>query len=261
MLKNQNSPVRPVLFLLVLALLYSGCAGIKPKSRQPLESDTRALEAAERLRDFNREITASKGTGLLTIAEKNRRIQYRMAWAAKSPDQARITLLSSGMPVETFLFNKDRITLYSHTGQHAVKTYSTENPSLEKVLSVPVRMSDIISILTGKIPVQPFDSARFEDTDNREQPRSLLLNSLITNRMQRLVMDSGGGVREFSLLKNPEQPIYRLRFDEFENFSSCGIFTRMSITNESGESAVFRIYSFQKNPDLKDSVFNLTKEG
>ncbi|MCF8045477.1 MAG: DUF4292 domain-containing protein [Desulfarculaceae bacterium] len=259
MLKKRNNPVSPVIFFLLAALVYSGCASIKPQ--QTYKSDKEALETADRLRGFNRKIKASKGTGFLTIEKKNRRVRYRIAWAAKSPDQARITLISSGIPVETLLFNKNRITLYSHTGQHTLKTYKTDNPSLERVLSVPVRINDIISVLTGKIPVKPFDHARFEDNGSKKRNRLILLRSRSDNRTQRLVMEPDGRIREYGFLKSPEQLTYRLRFAEFKKFSSCGIFTRLTIANESGESLVFRIHSFQKNPDVKDSVFNLTKAG
>lgn len=257
--KIQNKPVYPVIYFLLAALVYSGCASIKPQ--QSYKSDKEALETADRLRSFNREITASKGTGLLTIAEKNRQTQYRIAWAAKSPDKARITLISSGIPVETLLFNKSRITLYSHTGRHALKTYNSDNPSLERILFVPVRINDIISVLTGKIPVKPFDTARFENTKSTTENRAILLHSRFDKRWQRLVIDSDGRVRQLSLLESRDQPIYGIRFIEFKKLDSNGIFTRLSITDESGESAVFRIHSFQENPDVKDSVFSLTKTG
>lgn len=70
MLKKPNNPVFPVLFFLLAAavMMYSGCASIKPE--QTYKSDREALETAERLSDFNREIKASKGRGLLTIAAK-----------------------------------------------------------------------------------------------------------------------------------------------------------------------------------------------
>lgn len=261
MLKKPNNPVFPVLFFLLAAavMMYSGCASIKPE--QTRKSDREALETAQRLFDFNREIKASKGRGLLTIAAKNRRIQYRIAWAAESPDRARITLISSGIPVETLLFNKSRITLYSHTGQHSLKTYKSDDPSLERILSVPVKMSDIISVLTGKIPVKPYDYAWFKETDSKKEPRSILLNVQSEKRMQQLIIDSDGGISEFSLLEGLEQPVYKVGFSGLQKFDSNSIFTRMAIKSESGETAVFRIQAFQKNPEMKDSVFNLTKAG
>ena len=259
MRKQPNNPLYPVLFFLLAAVVYSGCASIEPQ--QTFQSDKEALETADRVRDFNRDIKASKGRGFLTVAKKNRQVQYRIAWAAKSPDQARITFISSGMPVETFLFNQNRITLYSHTGRHPLKTYNTDNPSLDRILSVPVRISDIISVLTGKIPVKPYDHARFEGSGSKKNTRSILLNIRSDRRLQRLAIDSDGGIREFSLLENPEQPVYRVGFADLKQFNSSGIFTRMTITNESGESAVLRIQDFQENPDMKDSVFNLTKAG
>ena len=259
MRKKRNNPAYPVLFFLLAAVVYSGCASVKPQ--QTFQSDKEALETADRVRDFNRDIKASKGRGFLTVAEKNRRVRYRIAWAAKSPDQARITFISSGIPVETFLFNQNRITLYSHTGRHPLKTYNTDNPSLDRILSVPVRISDIISVLTGKIPVKPYDHARFEGSGSKKNTRSILLNIRSDRRLQRLAIDSDGGIREFSLLKNPEQAIYRVEFSDLKKLNSNAVFTRMTITNESGESAVLRIHDFQENPDMKDSVFNLTKAG
>ena len=259
MRKKHNNPVYPVLFFLLAAVMYSGCTAIKPQ--QTYESDREALETADRLRDFNREIKASKGKGLLTIAAKSRRVRYRVAWAAKSPDQARITLISSGIPVETVLFNRGRITLASHTGQHPLKIYNTDNPSLERILSVPVRINDIISVLTGKIPVKPYDRAWFEDTDRKKEARSILLNIQSDKKMQRLGIDPDGGIREFSLLEDLEHPVYTVGFSGLKKFNSNSIFTRTTITNESGESAVLRIHDFKENPDMKDSIFNLTKAG
>ena len=259
MLKKPNNPVLPVMFFLLAAVVYSGCASIKPD--QTFTSDREAIETADRLYDFNREIKASKGRGLLTMAAKNRRVQYRIAWAAQSPDRARITLISSGIPVETLLFNKSRITLYSHTGRHSLKTYKSDDPSLEKVLSVPVKMRDIISVLTGRIPLKPYKYAWFEERESKKETRSILLNVQSDKRMQQLIIDSDGGISQFSLLEGPDRPVYTVRFSGLQRFDSNALFTRMTITSESGESAVFSIQAFQKNPELKDSVFSLTKTG
>ncbi|MFO7754277.1 MAG: hypothetical protein R6V41_14295 [Desulfobacteraceae bacterium] len=256
MLKNHNN-LTLAFFILFFALLYAGCAPLAPK--QTYKSDKQALEAAARIREFNRGIASSKGTGRVSVTGKETRMQYRIAWAAKSPDQARITLISSGMPVETILFNRNRITLYSHTGEHPVKEYKSGNPSLERFLSVPVRMKDIISVLTGKIPLQPFDRACFAENDDRKASRRIMLDDRSGKKTQMLCLDSDmERIRKLGLMEKNGGTIYKIGFSGLQKFESFKIFTRLTISGEAGESAVFRIKSFKENPDLKDSVFNLT---
>ncbi|MCK5311537.1 MAG: hypothetical protein KAJ62_05480, partial [Desulfobacteraceae bacterium] len=131
-----------ILIILTCLYFFSGCASIDYKNKH----DIRAYNLARQISNYNKEIKTSKGIGWLKIKEASMETEFKIAWVAEPPCKIRITLLSSGFPVETIVSNGESITLFSHTGKHSLKTYNIQNPSLEDIISIPVKIEDIIAL-------------------------------------------------------------------------------------------------------------------
>jgi len=160
---NSQKLFSRLIYIAVLILIFSGCAHRRPDTNPLL--DKKAVFLANQARSFNQHIITSKGTGWIRIETKTKKDKFKIAWAAASPHKIRITFLLSGHPVETIIATGKKITFLSHTGEHAKYSYNSKDPNMEDYIHIPVKISEIISILLGRLPVKNFEDAWFSPSD------------------------------------------------------------------------------------------------
>ena len=250
-----------VYFSLILACLIfcSGCASIDFKNKH----DSKAYNLARQINDSNKEIKTSKGLGWLKIKENEKQIIFKIAWIAKPPDKIRITLLSDSFPVETIVSNGKNITLFSHTGKHNLKTYNIKNPSLEDIFSIPVRIEDIILLLSGQIPIKAFKYAFFDDqnnsSDGNDNPlTAIVLKNKSDNGIQRIYIDSDNKIRKYIITDWDIEPLYKVFFLDSIQVDSLLIPSKLLIQDNSNREVFLEISKFYKNLPVKKSMFTLT---
>jgi outer membrane lipoprotein-sorting protein len=146
-----------VILLFIVILTGPGCALLGLQSGK--SSDPRAEKIIHRTQAFNSQITTSKGTGQLTLTRGFRKEKYKIAWAAQSPNRLRMTLLMSGHPVETIAATGQWVTFVSHTGAHKPHSAVSADPDLNPYINIPLRLSELVSLLLGRVPERTFDTA------------------------------------------------------------------------------------------------------
>ena len=130
--------------------LFSGCAGLK--SKNTFECNKKALQYAYKIKNLNRDLLSCRGIGWLRISDGEKKEKFRIAFAVSMPDKIRLTLMISGLPVETIIANGKKIIFLSHTKKHKLYKIDSPNPSLAGIISIPVKVQDIIALLSGRIP-------------------------------------------------------------------------------------------------------------
>jgi outer membrane lipoprotein-sorting protein len=240
--------------LLALGLLFSSCMPLRPET-DPL-MDQKALALANGARSYNQDIAASRGKGWAKLETPTKTERYRIAWAAASPGKARITFLLSGNPVETIISTGKDIRFVSHTGKHSPYIRNSENPDMEDYLEVPVRMSEIISILLGHFPLKVFDDAYFSPSDSS-------LTTLVTRQkdkggLQHLNFDGHGKINRIQSMDIYGTPLYEILLLEYRPHESHDIPVKLRIKDNANRMLTLDITDFEPNPPIKDSVFQLT---
>ena len=265
MLRSKQGQLSFAFLLIILTCfsLLTGCASINFKNKH----DINTYNLAKQLSHSNKEIKTAKGLGWLEIKKSDGKagleLIYKIAWIAEPPDKIRITLLSNGFPVETIVSNGENITLFSHTGEHNLKTYSIRNPSLEDILSIPVRIEDIISLLSGQVPIKDFKYAFFDNQDNQFDNNDNLLKTIVLkNRsgtgIQKIYIDSGNRIKKYLMTDWKTDPLYKVNFFDFIVIDSVTIPSKLIIQDSLNREVSFKISKFYKNLPVKRSVFNLT---
>ena len=247
----------PVLFFAILfcAACLTGCATPRPETDPGL--DKTAWQAAAALRNMNQEIRTSKGTGRVRLTSGNNVQTFQIAWAAQTPGRVRMTFTTSGHPVETIVADGSRVTFISHTGRHKPYTPTSENPNLEPYTRVPVRLSDLISLLLGQIPVQAFDDAWFLPND----PFRIRLRKNFKSLSQELVLHPDDTIQALRLLDRADTPRWEILYHAFETMDKNQIPVHMTITSGNLQKVQVRITRFWPNIPVKESVFQLTQTG
>lgn len=241
----------------LICLTLSGCAPHKPKTDPAL--DKKALGIATAARGLNREIQTSKGTGWLHLESGDRNEKYRIFWAAHLPNRLRITFTASGMPVETIAATGERVTFVSHTGRHAPHTAVSNDPDLAKYMDVPVRLSDMVSLLLGRIPLMEFDTAWFSPDIPGHSQISLTQN--FKSGSQELVLDKERRVQSLKFRDRKGELRYEIRFQSWQDAGPYRIPRELSLSDGRFRSVFLSISRFLPNPPLKESVFMLTPSG
>ncbi len=248
------------LFTITCLIFVQACASIDYKNKH----DTKAFNLAKNISSVNKDIATSKGIGWLTIQDPEMEpamaTDFKIAWAAEPPDKIRITLISSGFPVETIVSNGKKITLFSHTGKHPLKTYNIKNPSLEDILAIPVRVEDIILLLSGQIPIKDFKYAFFENQTDNDSVKTIILKNKSDQGIQKISINSANQIKEYIITDWKIKPVYKVIFYDFIKINSAIIPSKMLIQDSLNREVSLKITKFYKNPPVKKTLFSLTEQ-
>lgn len=169
----MKKPVR-ILLLLCSVMCISSCAGLSDKIATnifgPVQTSGSIEPEAERLlfalQNKNLNIKTFKGTGRMTFSGKNgNSISADIAWVAEGENKISLALRDIlGRPLANLAADGEWIYFVSHADNTFYKKHS-DNASLENFISVPVKIKDIILLLSGRVPVCEFDSAAVADAE------------------------------------------------------------------------------------------------
>lgn len=244
-------------FVLTCLTLVSGCGGLRPKTDPALDDLARSL--AVDIRSLNQEIESSKGTGWIRLETDNRRDLFNIAWAAMGPNRLRITFMVSGHPFETIVATGENVTFVSHTGEHEIHTTTSSDPDLKKFIQIPVKLSELIAILLGQIPVHAFDQAWFEGGIICPSPIALKQNWKPS--MQKLYTSPEGEVQQLLFLDQNYSLIYDISYGEYQTFGENKIPVTLLIQDAMGRKIHINLTRFMPNAPIKETVFQLTETG
>jgi len=243
--------------VLILIVFVSGCTPLRPQTDPGL--DTKARFIANEILSLNQEITSSKGTGWAELKTDTRGAKFKIAWAASAPNRLRITFLVSGHPVETIVATGENVIFISHTGEHTSHTTFSSDPDLEKYLHVPIKLSNMITILLGHIPIKKFDHAWFEPGKNNSAP--IILAQNWKSSFQKLHLDTVGQVQQLVFLDRDNTPLYDITYLDYQAHGQSRIPGTLLIKDGAGRSIRLTFTRFIPNPPIKESVFRLTESG
>ena len=244
--------------LLLCALLFlAGCAGLSPGSDH--KTDSRSTDIMNRAQTFNSDLTTSKGTGRLELTRGLKTEHYKLAWAAKAPNQLRMTLLMSGHPVETIAANGRTVTFVSHTGSHKPHSTASADPDLNSYIDIPVRLSEMVRLFLGQIPVRSWNRAWTEtDAQDPKQPDTVFASARFSSKIQEISLDENGNIVCFRLLDKNRNIIFSIRYSQFFERNGFILPGKFTIKDKVGREIKISFKNLIPNIPVKESVFRLT---
>ncbi len=254
---NLKLTLLSALFTVFFCLsFFTGCASLNFKAMHNIK----VYDLAKQISNTNKEIKTSKGLGWLKITENHTEIVFKIAWITEPPDKIRATLISGGLPVETIASNGEKIAFFSHTGKHKLKTYNIKNPSLEDIILIPVRIRDIIALLSGQIPIKDFKYAFIDNQINQidNSLETIILKNSADKGIQKLYLDSEKQVKKYMLTDWKADPLYNIVFLDSIKIDSLTIPSKILIQDNLNRKVTLEISKFHKNLSLKKSLFTLT---
>lgn len=238
--------------LFFVILTGPGCALLGTQFGK--QTDPHAEDIINRVQAFNAQMTTSKGTGKLTLTQGFRKEKYKIVWAAQSPNRLRMTLLMLGHPVETIASTGQWVTFVSHTGAHKPHSAVSTDPDLNPYINIPLRLSELVNLLLGKVPERPFDRAWIRP----ENPDTVFASQSFSSKTQEWLTNKSGITTRYRVLDENMNVIFGIWYSQFfkrDDFILPGV-----ITIKDGDQRIMEISlkNFMPNIPIKESVFRLT---
>ena len=257
--------------LLLLSFFISGfISGCMPKRPQTDPAmDQKALAILADARSTGSQISAVRGKGWVQFETEKIKERYRIVWAAVYPDKLRLTLLLYGSPVETIIFKEKQLRFLSHTGAHKLHTRKSANPNLKVYIGIPVRITELISILLGRLPITDGDDIYFSSNNSSNGSGDNLFGD---SSLPKIVIRNESKARARHISFNFEKKIsciqfrhsagqlyYEIIIKKYKKFPFGEIPVQIEVRDVKKRKLYIDISDFDPQKTIKDRVFQLTE--
>lgn len=141
--------------LLLVSLLLNGCATPTSDPRRPPQYDPLTSAALSAIRNPNPTLSTFKGIGTYRLSGQDRNFSGRMAWAVQLPDRMRIAILdATGKPLTVVATDGQWLYVDARREDQFYKKRAG-SVSLEKMVGIDISVEEVITVLTGGVPIEP----------------------------------------------------------------------------------------------------------
>ena len=252
-----------IIIPLIAAVLISGCAVFRPARELeiiPAEKTNQIRDLLSGIETQNASLNNFKGIGNLQIRQNNRlRLDERVAWIGERPVKLSIAVLISGYPAVKMATDGEWLYYLEAHGQDTTfRKFPASDPSLKKLISIPISASDVITLLAGQIPMPQFDSAVL--TEEETPPGYVLdLKEKWWGIRQKIYYDrSFSEVRRIDVFQRSGTLQYRAEIENRQSINGFQVPLRLRLLTSDGVDCLLSIERYWANVDVPPTVFVLT---
>jgi len=251
-----------VIILLAAALSLSSCAVFKP-SREleiiPPEKATEVRNLLSALQSKNNSLKNFKGIGKISVWQNGViRVDQRVAWIGEKPLNLSIAVLISGYPAIK-LATDGKWLYYLETRGHDTifKKFAASDPSLRNIISIPITSSDVVTLLSGGIPLRKFDAVDVI-ADTSGNGYVFVLKERWWGVRQKIYFDqSGSQVRQVDTFDRSGELKYRAEIENMRSVDGYQVPFRLKLSSGEGADFLLDIDRYWANVELPASAFVL----
>ena len=251
-----------IIIPLIAAFLISGCAVFRPAREleiTPAEKANEVRDLLSVLKTQNDALRNFKGIGNIQIRQNSRlQLDQRVAWLGEKPVKLSIAVLISGYPaVKLATDGKWLYYLEVHGQDTTFRKVPASDPSLRKLISIPISASEVITLLTGKIPMPKFDSAAL--IEERAPPGYVLvLKEKWWGIRQKIYYDQSiSEVRRVDVFQRSGALKYRAEIENRQSINGFQVPLQLRLLTHDGADCLLMIDRYWVNVDPPPSVFVL----
>ena len=148
------------LLIFATAVWVSGCSTLQKAPDTASQPDSPEVAAIlQQIGQTNSELLTFKGSGKIKLWKKHDVHVLHAIWVGFRPDKIRIVIEAvSGFPTVGMAADGNWFYLLSY-GQNTYYKAEVKDPNLEKLVSVSITAGDIIQLISGGIPIRPYQSS------------------------------------------------------------------------------------------------------
>jgi hypothetical protein len=252
-----------IIIPLITALFISGCAVFEPAREleiSPVEKVNQVRDLLSALRTQNDSLKNFKGIGNIQIRQNGRlKLDQRVAWIGEKPVKLSIAVLISGYPaVKMATDGKWLYYLEVHGQDTTFRKFQESDPSLKKLISVPIASSDVVTLLAGQIPMPKFDSASLIE-EKATPGYVLVLKEKWWGVRQKIYYDqSVSEIRRVDVFHRSGALKYRAEIESVQSINGFQVPLQLRLLTDDGADCQLNIDRYWVNVDPPPTVFVLT---
>lgn len=251
--------VSRIIFAFSFLLLNSCGTFTDDLSQRPAGAiDPQHIEAwnlVSRLENLNTRLTSFKGIGGIKLWDEDEIRRARVAWMGSKPYHLRIEVLSpAGLPEISISADGKHFYMIFHTQQRLYKR-RLRNPSLEKIVSIPIRSSEIISIVGGGAPIFQHYSAILEPYGT--EGYYLTLKKKNGALSERILVDRHKNTIRMIEKYDSDKLVYRVNLDKIRTVGGFEVPHRIRVFDHENRGFELNIDTYWANVNIDPSKFNL----
>ena len=247
----------------VIACLLSSCAAFKPAREltvTPIERTAQVRKLLSSLQTQNEGLLNFKGIGNVTIRQNGlTQFDQRVAWIGEKPVKFSIAVLISGYPAVKLAADGRWLYYLEVQGQETrFKKMATSDPDLKRLISIPVSISDVIALLSGRIPLPEFDSVKLIQEISGTQFTVVLSDSWWGIR-QKIFYDAAlSRIQRVEVYRRSGSLRYRAEVESTQRVDGFEVPQRLRLSNDDGIDFLLDIHRYWVNVEVAPEVFILT---
>jgi hypothetical protein len=253
---------RIIAHLLALVLLVS-CAVLRPARELEITPADKANEIRSllsALKTKNDSLKNFKGIGSIKVSQKGRSyLDQRVAWVGERPVSLSIAVLVSGYPAIRLAADGEWLYYLETQGSETeFRKIRTSDPSLKKLISIPISTSDVITLLSGCIPMPEFDSVEFTQEEGING-YVLVLRKKWWGIQQKIFYDeSQFRVYRIDVFQGSDTLVYRAEMEQMQAVGGFEVPFRIKLSADNGNDFQLDIDRCWVNVELPPAAFVLT---
>jgi len=259
-MKISNTFIRlSFLVLCVVGFILSGCGSItqRPVSPKIPFDQSEAGEILCFLKNKNDTLNTFKGIGKIKLYDKNKVRGARMVWAGAKPGKLRIQVLDiSGQSIESFSSDSEYLYILSSALPKRFYKKRSADTNLKKIISIPVKVGDVIDFLTGRIPIYDHDIATVKKNESQDE-RVLILKKRRQGVVEKIYLNNDKEVDKIEIFHSGAL-VYRAIFEKIQNINRYRVPFRLVISNGNDIFVTLDIEKYFANVPVSPSMFVLT---
>ena len=260
-MKIPHCGLRPVLIIVLVAVLLAGCSSLSPKPSEPEElaamAEARMVLLA--LGSQNEKLTNFKGIGKIKVWQNGKkRINERIAWIGSETVKLSIVVLISGHPAVKLASDGRWFYYYeARQGKPIYKKTPATDATLQRIVSIPIKISDIIQLLAGRTPVREHHSAELHRQDSGTG-YVLTLKKRWWGIVEKVFLgEDKAQVHQIEFFNRSGALSYCARFDEMQIINGYQVPSRLSISSDEGVGFQLEIKRYLTDVPVSPSMFVL----
>lgn len=244
-------------FICLIAILFISACGLTGRVHQKSVISIEAQDLLSTLKNKNSSLKAFKGIGKIRQWNKHGSQVIRVAWMGAGPGKLRIAALGvSGQPMATISSDGKWLYFVSHA-KNRFKKMRSNDPNLRRIVSIPVKFSDVISLLSGGVPIRNYHSASV--TRNKSGDGHVIVLRTRWNRiLEKIYLDeSKTRVYKIEIFNSDRSLAYQAEFDRIQNVKAYKIPFQLVFSNDNGEGFQLSVNRYWPDVYISPSKFVL----
>jgi hypothetical protein len=253
-----------VLLLHLLALLV-GCATM---TAVPSKEDRRLKDAATRaealavlttLANQNVNLKNFKGTGKFKVWQKGRlNLNEQVAWIGSDNNRISIVILIGRYPAVKMASDGKWFYYYEvGKGKPIYKRFAASNADLKRIISIPIKVGDILDLLSGRVPIREHQSATMAE-QAAGQGYVLVLKKRWWGVTEKIYIDeTKSRAYQVEFFNRSGSLIYRAQFNEMQTVKDYRVPANLRISNGKDANFELDINRFWADVEVNPSMFVL----